>query len=109
MKLTLFFSLLLLTFTAQANGQRWQGEAATGALLLVDEQGQIQPATLLDTDARITVSGPVAKVTLTQRFHNPSQQFREGRYLFPLPENAAVDGMVPVSYTHLTLPTSDLV
>ena len=94
MKLTLFFSLLLLTFTAQANGQRWQGEAATGALLLVDGQGQIQPATLLDTDARITVSGPVAKVTLTQRFHNPSQQFREGRYLFPLPENAAVDGMV---------------
>ncbi len=94
MKLTLFFSLLLLTFTAQANGQRWQGEAATGALLLVDDQGQIQPATLLDTDAHITVSGPVAEVALTQRFHNPSQQFREGRYLFPLPENAAVDGMV---------------
>ena len=94
MKLTLFFSLLLLTFTAQANGQRWQDEVATGALLLVDEQGQIQPATLLDTDARITVSGPVAEVTLTQRFHNPSQQFREGRYLFPLPENAAMDGMV---------------
>ena len=63
-------------------------------MLLADGQGQIQPATLLDTDARITVSGPVAKVTLTQRFHNPSQQFREGRYLFPLPENAAVDGMV---------------
>ncbi len=94
MKLTLFFSLLLLTFTAKANGQRWQDEAATGALLLADDQGHIQPATLLDTDAHITVSGPVAEVTLTQRFHNPSQQFREGRYLFPLPENAAVDGMV---------------
>ena len=40
MKLTLFFSLLLLTFTAQANGQRWQDEAATGALLLADGQGQ---------------------------------------------------------------------
>ena len=91
MKLTLFFSLLLLTLTAQAD---WQDEAATGALLLADDQGDITAATLLDTDAHITVSGPLARVTLTQRFHNPSQQFREGRYLFPLPENAAVDGMV---------------
>ena len=27
---------------------------------------------------------------------------------YPVPE-AAIDGLVPVSYTHLTLPTSDLV
>lgn len=94
MKPTLFFTLLLLTLTARADWQHWQDETATGALLLTDDQGQIHPATLLDTDAHITVSGPVAQVTLTQRFHNPSQQFREGRYLFPLPENAAVDGMV---------------
>ena len=91
MKLTFFFSLLLLTLTARAD---WQDEAATGALLLADDRGHITAATLLDTDAHITVSGPLARVTLTQRFHNPSQQFREGRYLFPLPENAAVDGMV---------------
>lgn len=91
MKLTLFFSLLLLTFTARAD---WQDEAATGALLLADDRGNISAATLLDTDAHITVSGPLARVTLTQRFRNASQQFREGRYLFPLPENAAVDGMV---------------
>lgn len=91
MKLTLFFSLLLLTFTARAD---WQDEAATGALLLADDRGNISVATLLDTDAHITVSGPLARVTLTQRFRNASQQFREGRYLFPLPENAAVDGMV---------------
>ncbi len=94
MKPTLFLTLLLLTLTARADWQHWQDETATGALLLTDDQGQIHPATLLDTDAHITVSGPVAQVTLTQRFHNPSQQFREGRYLFPLPENAAVDGMV---------------
>ncbi len=82
MKPTLFLTLLLLTLTARADWQHWQDETATGALLLTDDQGQIHPATLLDTDAHITVSGPVAQVTLTQRFHNPSQQFREGRYLF---------------------------
>ena len=41
MKLTLFFSLLLLTLTAQAD---WQDEAATGALLLADDQGDITAA-----------------------------------------------------------------
>ncbi len=94
MKLTLVVSLLLLTLTGRADWQHWQDEAATGALLLADDDGRVHAATLLDTDAHITVSGPLARVTLTQRFHNPSQPFREGRYLFPLPENAAVDGMV---------------
>ena len=42
MKLTFFFSLLLLTLTARAD---WQDEAATGALLLADDQGDITAAT----------------------------------------------------------------
>ena len=38
MKLTFFFSLLLLTLTARAD---WQDEAATGALLLADDRGHM--------------------------------------------------------------------
>lgn len=43
------------------------------------------------TDIRVSVAGIVARTTLTQRFVNPTGAWREGVYLFPLPENAAVD------------------
>lgn len=47
------------------------------------------------TDVDITVGGLVARARVTQRFRNPSDDWVEGIYVFPLPENAAVD--------HLTL------
>ncbi len=42
----------------------------------------------------IDVAGPLADITLTQVFHNPSDTFMEAVYTFPLPGDAAVDGMV---------------
>ena len=33
----------------------------------------------------------IARTKVTQRFHNPSQDWVNGIYAFPLPENAAVD------------------
>jgi len=33
----------------------------------------------------------VARVQVTQRFVNPTAQWREGVYVFPLPEKSAVD------------------
>jgi Ca-activated chloride channel family protein len=44
-----------------------------------------------DVDARI--SGPLARVTVTQEFENPFSQKIEAVYVFPLPANAAVDDM----------------
>jgi Ca-activated chloride channel homolog len=44
-----------------------------------------------DVDARIT--GPLARVTVTQQFENPFSQKIEAVYVFPLPSNAAVDDM----------------
>lgn len=41
----------------------------------------------------IDISGPLADITLVQVFHNPSTTFLEAAYTFPLPEDAAVDGM----------------
>ena len=48
-------------------------------------------APLLATDIKVSVAGIVARTTLTQRFANPTGAWREGVYLFALPENAAVD------------------
>lgn len=50
-------------------------------------------APLVATDVRIDVAGIVARTTVTQRFVNPTRVWREGVYLFPLPDKAAVDRM----------------
>jgi Ca-activated chloride channel family protein len=49
----------------------------------------IAPA--LRTDVAIAVSGIVARVTVRQTFRNPDNNWVEGVYGFPLPEDAAVD------------------
>jgi Ca-activated chloride channel homolog len=66
-------------------------DAKSGTLLLRDRAGVTFTAPLLATDVRIRVSGMVARAELTQTFSNPSAGWLEGVYLFPLPENAAVD------------------
>ena len=45
------------------------------------------------TDVRIRVTGPIARVAVTQEFLNPTAGWLEGVYVFPLPEGAAVDAM----------------
>ena len=51
------------------------------------------PATLLNTDVDIQISGPVAHVSVKQSFFNQGQAFAEGLYVFPLPDESAVSGM----------------
>ena len=45
------------------------------------------------TDVRIRVTGPISRVAVTQEFLNPTAEWLEGVYVFPLPEGAAVDTM----------------
>ncbi|MGB0505106.1 MAG: marine proteobacterial sortase target protein, partial [Pikeienuella sp.] len=67
-------------------------DAGTGSLMLrTDTPGTFLTAPLVSTDVKISVSGPIARAVVTQRFENPSDQWVEGVYVFPLPENAAVD------------------
>lgn len=64
----------------------------SGSLLLPSkEAGKYVPAPRLQTDVEIAVSGPIARVSVTQRFENPSNGWVEGIYVFPLPEESAVD------------------
>jgi Ca-activated chloride channel homolog len=64
----------------------------TGALLLkTTEGGKFLEAPRLKTDVAITVTGPTARAVITQRFENPSDKWVEGVYVYPLPQNSAVD------------------
>ncbi|MCP4656419.1 MAG: marine proteobacterial sortase target protein [bacterium] len=67
-------------------------EAGQGTLLLrTDHPGVYLPAPTLETEVTIAVTGPAARAELRQRFHNPTDYWLEGIYVFPLPETAAVD------------------
>ncbi|EDM79338.1 von Willebrand factor, type A [Plesiocystis pacifica SIR-1] len=58
-----------------------------------DSKGGPAALVLEHTDVDAHVHGHVAQVKLRQRFHNSFKQPIEVRYVFPLPENAAVDDM----------------
>lgn len=93
-RITIFITALLLACSAQASD--WQAlanDAGTGEFLMHTKSGW-QPGVLLGTQVNVDITGPVAEVTLTQRFKNPSGTFAEGVYVYPLPDNAALHGMV---------------
>jgi Ca-activated chloride channel family protein len=70
------------------------GDMNTGALLLKSgEDGQYIEAPRLNTDVAIAVTGTIARAVVTQRFENPSDRWLEGVYVFPLPEQSAVDAL----------------
>ena len=62
-----------------------------GTLLFRSTDGAAMPAPLLETDVELHVTGPVARASVRQQFVNPTAQWVEGVYVFPLPEDAAVD------------------
>ena len=66
----------------------------SGSLLyqLPDQLGNFA-APVVDTDVQVTISGNIADITISQEFYNPTEQFIEGVYAFPLSENAAVYAM----------------
>lgn len=88
--------LLLQAFAAVAFGQTMTGQEVSparmqsGSLLFRMRQGYTV-ATRINTDVEIEVSGPVARTTVRQEFRNDGAEWVEGVYVFPLPEDAAVD------------------
>ena len=67
-------------------------QAQQGTLLFRSEtKGETFAAPLLHTDVVIRVSGLLARARVKQTFRNPSEDWYEGVYVFPLPENSAVD------------------
>ena len=52
------------------------------------------PVPLEHTDVRGDISGYIATVEVTQRFHNPYASKIEAKYVFPLPQNAAINEFI---------------
>ena len=66
----------------------------SGTLLLQGKgMATARPALRLGTDMDVTVSGQIARVRVTQAFRNTGSQWMEGSYLYPLPEDGAVDSL----------------
>ena len=79
-------SLLLLASLSQA---------ASEAVLWLHGPGDSQPsqALVLETDVDIEVTGLLAHAFVSQRFYNDSGDWAEGRYVFPLPDDSAVESL----------------
>ena len=84
--------VLLLSSPAQAAGS---DEGVTQGTLLFAGAGDADPeaAPLLHTDVDLRISGPIVRAKVVQRFRNPANDWKEGTYVFPLPEHAAVHRM----------------
>ncbi len=67
-------------------------DVQSGTLLLKMQAG-LKTATRTNTDVAMTVSGLVARVSVRQEFRNDGDEWTEGVYVFPLPDEAAVDRM----------------
>jgi len=66
-------------------------ETTQGSIWLLPDNGSYIDALLLETDVHFDVSGLIARASVIQRFRNTSSLWAEGVYVFPLPDNAAVD------------------
>jgi len=67
----------------------------SGAMLakLPQEEKEI-PLPLKHTDVKGQISGYIATVDVTQQFHNPYDEKIEAVYVFPLPQNAAINEFI---------------
>lgn len=79
----------------QAERANYTPTSTDGGLMLRSSDGKgvasSVPAVRLGTDIVADVSGQTARVTVTQAFRNTSEDWMEATYLYPLPENGAVD------------------
>ena len=73
------------------------GQMQSGTLLMRMQSGY-RIATRLNTDIKLEVSGLVARVSVRQKFLNDGSEWVEGVYVFPLPDDAAVNRLRPSAF-----------
>lgn len=84
--------LLILLVFGWGSAQAAEPQPAGGSLTLYALDGRpLQQAPLLETAVQMEVTGPLARVRVVQRFRNPTADWLEGIYQFPLPPDSAVE------------------
>ncbi len=71
-------------------------ETPGSGAMLVEKGEEKVPLPLKHTDVKGRVCGYIATVEVTQQFHNPFSEKIEAVYVFPLPQNAAVNEFIMV-------------
>ena len=66
-------------------------DARSGSLLLKTDEAGTTEAARLGIDVDLTVSGPTIRARVTQIFKNPTKDWVEATYVYPLPAGGAVD------------------
>ena len=90
----LLVSALAIPRPAKAGPGVYPVGPAAGVLAVVDRAGRVAAhCPLKQTAVDAAISGPLARVTVTQIFENRSPGKIEAIYVFPLPHQAAVDDM----------------
>lgn len=87
---------LVAALAAPARGAERSGDGGPPVGLLLhapDDPQHRTPAPAVAGTADIEVSGITGRVTVRQEFLNPDRAWVEGVYVFPLPEDAAIDQM----------------
>jgi Ca-activated chloride channel family protein len=83
------FAFVLLALAARVSAQAPDPEG----LQFADGAGGWDTAVALETDVHFRIQGLLAEVSVAQTYRNDSTDWIEGRYLLPLPENAAVHAL----------------
>lgn len=86
-----FDELWIIPRDSQGNPMGPAGLPGSGALVTRDPDTQHNIVIPLEhTDVRAQIDGCVASVVVNQQFHNPYDTKIEAKYVFPLPQDAAV-------------------
>lgn len=95
MKRVLKITAAMLTLIFFLSSMAFAEKITQGTLKVVDKQGKaVGECPLKHTDVKADISGFITRVKVTQQFQNPYKDPIEAVYVFPLPQNAAVDSMV---------------
>jgi Ca-activated chloride channel family protein len=92
--LALFVGAFALLVSSFAVAGEQEGKTTEGRLDAFAADGKaLGPCPLKHTDVQAALSGTLARVTVTQQFHNPFKNKIEAIYVFPLHQDSAVDDM----------------